>query len=319
MMSAEPVVTAVVRSQGLTQALKDGSARAPGFRIAFEEVPVLVQAFRRMVRDLEFDVCEMSLMTYLCAKAAGVPFTALPVFISRGFHHGAILYNTCSGIQGPTDLAGRRVAVNRGYTVTTSVWTRGILADEHGVDLDSVTWVPTGEDHVASYTPPPNVQPAPPGSTVQELLTSGQVDAAVGLELFEHPDIATLVEAPHQAAISALATTGYFPINHLVVIKDETLAAHPDLATALFEAFVASKQAYLDGLDHAVLRTGWSANDRVNAEVQEVTGRDPLPFGITSNRPMLEVMLRYGVAQHILPADLELADLFVPSTLSSEG
>ena len=89
---------------------------------------MLVKGFRRMVRELEFDVSEMALTTYLTAREHGVAFTALPIFLVRGFHHGAIRYNTRSAIREPKDLEGRRVGVNRGYTVTTGVWARGILA-----------------------------------------------------------------------------------------------------------------------------------------------------------------------------------------------
>ena len=85
----------------------------------FEDVPVIIKAFRRMVRGLEFDISEMAITTYLTAKAHGKPFTAIPVFPMRAFHHGAILYNTRSGIRTPKDLEGKKVGVNRGYTVTT--------------------------------------------------------------------------------------------------------------------------------------------------------------------------------------------------------
>src|SRR5688500_4968056 len=118
----------VTRTQGNNEALKSGEVTAPGISFDFEEVPVLVHAFRRMVRELAYDVSEMAITTYLCAKAHGVPFTALPIFLVRGFHHGAIVHNTSLGIASPKELEGRRVGVNRGYTVTTGVWARGILA-----------------------------------------------------------------------------------------------------------------------------------------------------------------------------------------------
>src|SRR5437899_1927706 len=108
----------VTRTQGNNQALKDGTVVPKGFELAFEDVPVLVDAFRRMVRSLEFDVCEMAATTYLCARAFGKPFTALPVFLVRAFHHGAITVNRNAGILHPKDLEGRRVGVSRGYTVT---------------------------------------------------------------------------------------------------------------------------------------------------------------------------------------------------------
>src|SRR3984893_18225518 len=118
----QSTLTAVTRTQGATQALKDGTVRPAGWTLNFEEVPVLIQAFRRMVRTLDFDVTEMAFTTYLVAKAHGKPFTALPVFLVRGCHHGAIVRAAKSDGLVPTDLEGRRVGVNRGYTVTTGVW-----------------------------------------------------------------------------------------------------------------------------------------------------------------------------------------------------
>ena len=134
-----------------------GQVAPAGWRLDFQEVPVLTQAFRSMVRELAYDVCEMSFTTYLAAKAYGKRFTALPVFLMRDFHHRAIKVNADAGIRQPKDLEGRMVGVNRGYTVTTGVWARGILATEYGVDLDAVTWVISDDEHVAEYTPPDNV------------------------------------------------------------------------------------------------------------------------------------------------------------------
>ncbi len=125
----------VTRTQGNNAALKDGTVTPAGFEFDFEEVPVLVQAFRRMVRELEFDVCEMALTTYLCAREHGVRFTALPIFLVRAFHHAAIVHNTKFAVHEPRELERQRVGVNRGYTVTTGVWARAILQEEYGVDL----------------------------------------------------------------------------------------------------------------------------------------------------------------------------------------
>ena len=160
---AGPKLRAVSRTQGANAALKAGEVRPRGCTLEFVEVDPLIRAFRQMVRDLAYDVCEMALTTYVCAKEHGVRFTAIPVFLVRAFHHGAILVNTRAGIRRPKDLEGKRVGVNRGYTVTTGVWARGVLADEHGVDLDKVTWVLSGDEHVQSYRPPANVVPIEPG------------------------------------------------------------------------------------------------------------------------------------------------------------
>src|SRR5882672_11695872 len=124
---AGPKLTAVTRTQGNNQALKDGTVKPKTFEFNFEEVDPIIAAFRRMVRGNEFDICEMAITTYVCAKAHGKPMTAVPLFIVRAFHHGAILVNTKAGIRTPKDLESKRVGVNRGYTVTTGVWARGVL------------------------------------------------------------------------------------------------------------------------------------------------------------------------------------------------
>ena len=104
----------VTRTQGNNAALKDGSVTPKTFAFAFEEVDPLIAAFRRMVRGNEFDICEMAITTYICARQHGKRFTALPIFLVRAFHHGAILYNTKVGVARPKDLEGRKVGVNRG-------------------------------------------------------------------------------------------------------------------------------------------------------------------------------------------------------------
>src|SRR6266545_3226264 len=222
----ELVLKTVTRTQGNNRALEDGTVTPANCRFEFEDVPVLVDAFRRMVRDLEFDVSEMAITTYLCAREHGVRFTALPIFLVRAFHHGAVLVNRNAGILHPKDLEGRRVGVNRGYTVTTGVWARGVLRDEHGVDLDAVTWVLSGDEHVAAYRPPPNVVPMPPGADLVDLVVAGELDAVVGLPAPSQPDLVPLIPDATAAGFEALLRRGHYPINHLIVVRDDLLSAH---------------------------------------------------------------------------------------------
>src|ERR1700728_962951 len=193
---------AVTRTQGATRALKDGSIQPAGYDLAFEEVPVLIHAFRRMVRELAYDVTEMAFTTYLAARAHGKPFTALPVFLVRGFHHGAIL-RSASADTAPADLEGRRVGVNRGYTVTSGVWARGILADEYGVDLDKVTWVLSGDEHAAEFVPPPHVVPFADGGDVPAMVASGGLAGAVGVPPTA-PGVTQLIPDAREAGFRAL-------------------------------------------------------------------------------------------------------------------
>jgi 4,5-dihydroxyphthalate decarboxylase len=312
-----PTLTAVSRTQGNNRALKEGVVRPKHYRLEFEDVPVLVQAFRRMVRTLEFDVCEMAMTTYLCAKRFGVGFTAIPVFLVRDFHHRSIVVNRHAGITTGKDLEGREVGVNRGYTVTTGVWARGVLQDEHGVDLDAVTWRPSGDEHVAQYRAPRNVRPLDGDAALADRVISGELPAAVGLTI-DHPDVAPLVPAADEAGLRALRERGHYPINHLVVVRDELLAAHPDLAVDLFHAFAESKAEYVRALTAADFVPS-SADDRTMRRVYEVTGADPLPYGIAANRATLDELIRHAVAQHILDEAPDVDALFAESTRELAG
>jgi 4,5-dihydroxyphthalate decarboxylase len=306
-------LTTVNGSYGCTQALKDGSVAPKGFSLRFEEVERMPQAFRRMVRGLEFDVCEMAITTYLTAKAHGKPFTAIPVFPVRAFHHGAILRSTAVRAPEPQGLLGRRVGVNRGYTVTSGVWARGILADEYGLRLSGVTWVLSGDEHVEEFQRPPNVVPVAPGKDVPEMVASGELAAGVGVPPGE--GLAPLIPDASEAGYRALRERGLYPINHLVVVKDELLAAHPDLAASLFTAYAESKNRYTAAL-HSGDVPDPGAGDRMYKRVSDITGADPLPYGLSPNRAMVEQIIRHALEQKILTDPVRPEDLFVPSTLT---
>jgi 4,5-dihydroxyphthalate decarboxylase len=310
---AELHLSTVTRTSGANAALKDGSVAPHGAVLDFVDVPVLVQGFRRMVRTLEFDVSEMALTTYLVAKAHGVRFTALPVFLVRGFHHGAVLVRRDSGIRDAKQLEGQRVGVNRGYTVTTGVWARGILAEEYGLDPDRVTWVLSGDEHVAEYRPPANVVSMPPGGDLEQLLLDGDLAAAIGVDS-DSPDLVPLIDDPQAAGLEALRRTGSYPINHLVVVKDEVLEAHPGLAVDLFTAFGEAKNRYVEALRAGTI-TAPTPADRMYAQVLAQTGSDPLPYGIDPNRTTLERLLDHAVRQHILDSRPSLESLFAAPTL----
>src|ERR1700761_7121326 len=314
---AEITLKAATLTRPWTAPVKDGSVSPGRFALEFEEIPVIIRAFRRMVRSLDFDVTEMAFTTYLCARSFGKPFTALPVFLVRGLHHGAILRSAAAG---PADsaaavapaLEGQRVGVNRGYTVTTGVWARGILADQYGVDLDRVTWVPSGDEHVAEYRPPANVTPAGPDQDVPAMVASGELTAGVGFPAGT-AGLAPLLPDAEQAGYDALRDRGLYPINHLLVVKDELLARHPDLAPALFTAYAEAKNQYV-----ARLRAGDITDpdpaDRMLARVASITGADPLPYGIAPNQAMITELIRPAVSQHILDKPFTVGELFPEST-----
>jgi 4,5-dihydroxyphthalate decarboxylase len=303
----------VTRTQGNNRALKDGSVKPKNFAFDFVEVEPLIAAFRRMVRGNEFDICEMAITTYICAKAHGKPMTAVPVFIVRAFHHGAILVNAKAGIATPKDLEGRKVGVNRGYTVTTGVWARSILQAEHGVDLSKITWVLSGDEHVAEYRPPKNVVPIEKDKKMEEMLIAGELAAAIGVDA-KHPDVKPLIPNALDAGLAALRRNGHYPINHTVVIKDELIARHPDLAADVFNAFADAKRRYLDRLEAGTIDKPDQV-DAVHKRVMEITG-DPLPYGIAPNRRVIDELIGHALTQGIIEKPVTADELFVPSTRS---
>ena len=302
----------VTRTQGNNQALKDGSVVPTGVDLAFEEVPVLIDAFRRMVRGLEFDVCEMALTTYVCARAHGKRFTALPIFLVRAFHHGAIVINSDVGIRHPKDLEGKCVGVNRGYTVTTGLWARSVLQRQYGVDLSRINWVLSGDEHVAEYRPPANVIPIAPGRKMAEMVSTGALAGAIGVEI-DAPNVRPLIANAAEAGFDALRDSGHYPINHLIVVKDELLQAHPHIGPAIFEAFAESKRRYVDRLRAGAIEK-LTAVDELHRRVMQTTGADPLPYGIEPNRRMLDEAVASAVDQGIIPRSVALEELFPANT-----
>src|SRR3984893_18944788 len=186
-------LTIALATSGLTKPLKQGRVAAAGAKLDFVPVEQIVPLMRRMVRGLDFDICEMAFTTYLCAKAAGKPITAIPVFVTRNFHHWAAFHGGKAGIKAPKDLEGRIVAVNRGYTVTTGLWVRGILQTEYGVDLKKITWAASDDEHVAEYRPPANANYSLRGQSLPDLLASGAIPAAVGDIKVDSPDVKPLI------------------------------------------------------------------------------------------------------------------------------
>lgn len=314
---ADMKLKTAIQTLGHTQALKDGTVRPQSFDFEFEEVPQIIQAFRRMVRGSEFDISEMAITTYLCAKAHGKKITAIPVFLMRAFHHGAIVTNTKLGITDPKQLEGKKVGVNRGYTVTAGVWARSILQHEYGVDLSKITWVLSGDEHVAEYKAPGNVVPVEAGKKVEEMLLSGELAAASGI-VVDHPDIKPLIPNPAQVGYEALRTRGHYPINHTLVVRDELLEAHPGLARDIFETFVKAKNLYIEKLRAGQIAEP-SKMDQTMMKIAEITGKDPMPYGVEPNRAMLEAINQYATEQKIIPRPFKMDEIWAKGTLDLVG
>src|SRR5258706_5710184 len=175
-MTQQPPLKIAIATYGHTKDIKSGAVAIAGVKPELVEVVPIIGAFRRMVRNLEFDVCEMAPTTYMIARALGAPFIALPIFLMRRFHHGGFVVRPDSGIKQPKDLEGRQVGV-RAYFVTTGVWTRGIFVHEYGLDSSQVTWGVDDEEHVSSLKLPPNVVHAGDGKSLASMMASGELQA----------------------------------------------------------------------------------------------------------------------------------------------
>jgi 4,5-dihydroxyphthalate decarboxylase len=324
-MGDQPRLKIAIADYGHTRALKSGEVPIKGADVQFVQVVPIIAAFRRMVRDFEFDVCEMAPTTYMIARTRGAPYTALPIFLMRRFHHGGFLVRPDANIRVPKDLEGKKVGV-RAYSVTTGVWTRGIFVNEYGLDSSKVTWVVDDEEHVTTLRLPPNVVHAGPGQSLQSMMASGQIEAGfagpagvgragppisgwdqtsrAAAAAGTYPELIADVE---QVEAEWFRRTGVCPIHGLIVVKDEHLKNYPWLAQALMNAFVASKKPYLEQLK---LGTGDSVEDKRYRKFLSLMS-DPLPYGISANQASIEALVTYALQQELIPSRPPLDQIFV--------
>jgi 4,5-dihydroxyphthalate decarboxylase len=151
-----------------------------------------------------------------------------------------------------------------------------------------------------------------PGNDLAEMVASGDLPAAVNIDV-DHADVAPLIPHATEAGFEALRLRGFYPINHLVVVSDDLLDAHPKLAVRIFDAFAEAKNLYVERLRNDAIDAPTPA-DAVHKRVMEITGRDPLPYGIEPNRPVLEALIRHAVSQNILERPVAVETLFPEST-----
>jgi 4,5-dihydroxyphthalate decarboxylase len=324
-MADQPRFKIAVADYGHTRAVKSGAVPINGVEPDFVQVVPIIGAFRRMVRDVEFYVCEMAPTTYMIARALGAPFIALPIFLMRRFHHGGFVVRPDSGIRVPKDLEGKKVGV-RAYSVTTGVWTRGIFINEYELDSSKVTWVVDDEEHVTALKLPPNVVHAPEGKSLQSMMRAGEIQAGfsgpAGVGRSGPPisgwDKASqsatagdtypeLIANVEQVEADWFRRSGIYPIHGLIVVKDEHTKRYPWLARSLMDAFVAAKKPYLEELKAG---NGDTAEDKRYRKFLSLMS-DPLPYGMSANLPSIEALVTYGLQQKLIPSQPKLDQVFV--------
>lgn len=312
-----------------TRALIEDRVPIDGVELNYLTLPV-EETFFRMMRHQEFDAAEMSLSSYTISLfRENPPFIAIPVFPSRSFRHSSIYVNTASGIHEPKDLIGKRIG-NPEFQLTAVVWARGILADEYGVPVNSVSYFTGGlEDpgriEKASVSLPADIriQTIPAEKTLSNMLADGEMDAIYAPRapstLFTHSErVRRLFPNYPSVEREYFERTKIFPIMHVLAIRREVYEKNRWVAMSLYKAFLAAqREAYEDLHEVAALKTmlPWLAAYVKDTEC--LMGRDFWPYGLEPNLHTLATFLRYSHEQGLLKRRLEPQELFAPETFES--
>jgi 4,5-dihydroxyphthalate decarboxylase len=310
-----------------TRGLLEGRVQPDGIDLNYLNMPV-EETFFRMLRNREFDVAEMSLSSYTVSLFKDSPFIAIPVFPSRFFRHSCIYVNKDSGIREPKDLIGKRVG-NPEYQMTAPVWIRGVLQDEYGVPVDSVTYFTGGEEEPnrsekLKLDLPPNirVERIGPTQTLAAMLASGEIDALYTARMPSSFHGSTTVKRlfPDFVPVEQdyFRRTGIFPIMHTVVIRREIYEQNRWVAQSLYKAFCeAQQETYQDLYETAALKAMLPWLTAHVEEARREMGDDFWPYGFEKNEATLSTFLRYSYEQGLSKHLLTPSQLFAPETLES--
>lgn len=312
-----------------TRALEDGSVRPDGIDLTYLRLPV-EETFFRMMRHQEFEVAELSFSSYVKSLSAEPsPFVAIPIFPSRMFRHGGIYLNVGAGIDDPQDLVGKRVGMPE-YQLSACVWIRGILADHHGVPVDSVTYVTGGQEspgriEKAAVELPDRIRVERIGhdQTLSAMLAAGEIDALYSPRIprpfaERDPRVRRLFPDVVGAEKAYFAASGIFPIMHVVAIRRDVYEAHPWVAQTLYKAFVQAKAEVFDRLyDSSALRFMLPWLNQYLEETRDLLGDDYWSYGLEANHDTLATFLRYHHDQGLSARPIAPEELFAPESTES--
>jgi 4,5-dihydroxyphthalate decarboxylase len=213
-----------------TAALKSGAIKSDIVAFDFVDYSPTNKGFKPMVRDGAFDVSEMAIVTYLMAKSFDKPMVLLPQVVLARFQHSYALINARQGNLKPADLNSKRVGI-RSFTTTTGAWLRGILANDYGVDLNSIDWVTFEDAHVAEFVD--TTKRAPAGKQIIQMLLDGELDAVLG-EKSDQAGLKPLFQDAEKEEKAWFAKRGVVPINHMVVVSRELASTNPEAVREVF-------------------------------------------------------------------------------------
>ena len=300
-----------------TRPLIEGKVPIPGMDLEIIPLPS-GERHKRFVRTFEFDVCELQIAQYLGLKSRGAPITAIPVFPHRRFNHSCVMVRGDSDIARPEDLRGRRVGVH-GHFNPIALWIRGLLQHEFNLPPSEIHWIADGSEEIPGWSPPSwlKIERAPGGRKMQDLMKAGEIDAQIlsdsGADATGvNPFVRRLWPNYREVESGYYRRTGIFPIRHLIVVKDELLRRHADLAASLVQVFEDAKQrAYRYWADHRRSSLAWFGAEQ--EEERALFGPDPWPYSIDKNRVALETLLDYAFEQGLTDRRLDLPEIFAPT------
>src|SRR4051812_5353881 len=279
-MSTKTMKT-LLGDHAVTRAFRSGEVSSPDLAFEFADVKTAHTAFKRVVRDLEFDLAELAIVTFLLAKAHGKPLKLLPAVVLARFQHAHLVHNVERPVRNLKDLEKKRVGM-RSYSVTTATWVRGILADDYGVDLGKVSWVTFEDPHVAEFRDPPNAERMPAGKDLMAMLLAGEIDAAIVAAPSQDPRIQPLIPDPAGAAKAWQKRTGAaIQINHMMAVRNDV---SKETSSGIYDLLVQSRKA--------------AGNPETN------------PFGIEENRRNLEAAIDCVYRQKMIPRRFTVEELF---------
>lgn len=317
MSEAPPRLKLALGEYDRSRALLDGRVRVEGFDVDLIPMSDAFQRHDLMLRHQAFDVCELSMSSYLMARQQGQALHALPVFPYRMFRHGYILVNRHSGIDEPRDLVGKRVGTHM-YQTTTALWVRGHLLHEYGVSPDQFAWF-TEMPELIGFEPPPGVSITEiEKGTLERRLEVGDLDVLVLIEevpqaLLRSANVRRLFPNFVEVEREFYRRTRIYPMMHALVARESLWREHPSLGQSLRAAFEQAKQLALEELHYPRTSTLVWAGGYREQEI-DVFGEDPYVFGVEVNRPSLEALVTYSHEQGLTRRRYTVEELFVPDS-----
>jgi 4,5-dihydroxyphthalate decarboxylase len=312
-----------------TRALMEDRVPIDGMELTYLNLPV-EETFFRMLRHREFDVAELSLSSYtLSLFREDCPFIAIPIFPSRYFRHSCIYVNSDSGIREPKDLIGKRVG-NPEYQMTAPVWIRGILSDEYGVPVTSVSYLSGGEEQPGrtekiplSLPPEIRLEAIPPDKTLSRMLETGEIDAlytarAPSTFFNTSGKVRRLFEDYQAVEREYYRKTKIFPPMHIIAIRRDVYERNRWVAQSLMKAFITAQKEVYDELREtgALMHMLPWLTSHVE-ETENLMGRDFWPYGYEPNIHALSTFLRYHYEQGLSKRLLTPKEIFAPESLEA--